>query len=161
MRTGATPPSRPGLTHKRRTGGIMLRKYLLTDHPAERVAEPGKKDIAALATVWVTSEAADYPIDGRVADVHLRVSHQQPTLIALDQQSHAEVRPLGRAGKADRLAHQAFDPGVHREVLARDLLRVALARVGRIRLEMPRGGAPRVRLILRNAQRFQQAFALQ
>ena len=41
----------------------MLRKHLLTDHPAERVAEPGEKDIAALATVWVTSEAADYPIN--------------------------------------------------------------------------------------------------
>ena len=41
----------------------MLRKHLLTDHLTERVAEPGDKDIAALATVWVTSEAADYPID--------------------------------------------------------------------------------------------------
>ena len=41
----------------------MLRKHLLTDSPAQRVAEPGDKDIAALATVWVTSEAADYPID--------------------------------------------------------------------------------------------------
>ena len=41
----------------------MLRKYLLMDHPAERAAEPGDKDIAALATVGVTSEAADYPID--------------------------------------------------------------------------------------------------
>jgi hypothetical protein len=47
----------------------MLRKHLLTDHPAERVAEPGEKDIAALATVWVTSEAADYPIDN-VLDSH-------------------------------------------------------------------------------------------
>src|SRR5687768_3895901 len=41
----------------------MLRKHLLTDYPAEQVAEPGEKDIAALATVWVTSEAADYLID--------------------------------------------------------------------------------------------------
>jgi hypothetical protein len=41
----------------------MLRKHLLTDYPAEQVAEPGEKDIAALATVLVTSEAADYPID--------------------------------------------------------------------------------------------------
>jgi hypothetical protein len=41
----------------------MLRKHLLTDHPAGQVAEPGEKDIAALATVWVTSEDADYPID--------------------------------------------------------------------------------------------------
>src|SRR5262249_3319179 len=63
MRTVATPPSRPGPLHKRRTGGIMLRKHLLTDDPAERVAESGEKDIAALATVGVTSEAADYPID--------------------------------------------------------------------------------------------------
>ena len=41
----------------------MLRKHLLMDHLAGQVAEPGEKDIAALATVWVTSEAADYPID--------------------------------------------------------------------------------------------------
>jgi hypothetical protein len=41
----------------------MLRKYLLKDSPAERVTMPGEKDIAALATVGVTSEAADHPID--------------------------------------------------------------------------------------------------
>jgi hypothetical protein len=41
----------------------MLRKHLLTDRPARQVAEPGAKDIAALATVWVTSEATDAPID--------------------------------------------------------------------------------------------------
>ena len=41
----------------------MLRKHLFTDQPAGPVAAPGEKDIAALATVWVTSEAADCPID--------------------------------------------------------------------------------------------------
>jgi hypothetical protein len=41
----------------------MLRKYLLKDSPAERVAAPGEKDIVALATVGVTSETADHPID--------------------------------------------------------------------------------------------------
>ena len=41
----------------------MLRKHLLTDYPVEQVAAPGEKDIAALATVGVTSEATDYPID--------------------------------------------------------------------------------------------------
>src|SRR5215813_10408379 len=46
----------------------MLRKHLLTDHPAERVAGPEEKDIAALATVWVTSEAADHPIDNAFDD---------------------------------------------------------------------------------------------
>jgi len=41
----------------------MLRKHILTDHPGGRVSGPGEKDIAALATVLVTSEAAEYPID--------------------------------------------------------------------------------------------------
>src|SRR6266852_9436268 len=72
MRTVARRSSRSGQTHKRRTVGIMLRKHLLTDHPIERVVEPGEKDIAALATVWVTSEAADYPID------HAFDSHRGP-----------------------------------------------------------------------------------
>jgi hypothetical protein len=47
----------------------MVRKHLLTDSSAERVAEPEEKDIAGLATVWMTSEAADYPIDN-VFDSH-------------------------------------------------------------------------------------------
>ena len=47
----------------------MLRKHLLADWPVEPVPEPGEKDIAALATVWVTSEAVDYPIDN-VFDNH-------------------------------------------------------------------------------------------
>jgi hypothetical protein len=41
----------------------MLRKHILKDHPGEFVAGRGEKDIAALATVLVTSEAAAYPID--------------------------------------------------------------------------------------------------
>lgn len=41
----------------------MLRKHILTDRSAMRVSWPGEKDIAALATVSVTSEAADHPID--------------------------------------------------------------------------------------------------
>ena len=47
----------------------MLRKHLLTDPPVGQVTEPGEKDIVALATVGVTSEAADYPIDN-VFDSH-------------------------------------------------------------------------------------------
>ena len=50
----------------------MLRKHLLMDYPAERVAAPEEKDIATLATVWVTSEAADHPID------HAFDSHRGP-----------------------------------------------------------------------------------
>ena len=47
----------------------MLRKHPLTDPPAAPVTAPGDKDIGALATVWVTSEAAEYPID-HVFDSH-------------------------------------------------------------------------------------------
>jgi hypothetical protein len=41
----------------------MLRKYLLTERPVAPSGHSGELDIAALATVFVTSEAADHPID--------------------------------------------------------------------------------------------------
>lgn len=41
----------------------MLRKYLLTQQSTATAPQSGAKDIAAIATVWVTSEAADAPID--------------------------------------------------------------------------------------------------
>src|SRR5882724_6380025 len=49
------------IPHK--AGGTMLRKHLLTEHPMASVPQSGAKEIAAIATVWVTSEAADAPID--------------------------------------------------------------------------------------------------
>src|SRR5712691_1397018 len=50
-------------------GGTMLRKHILKDHPGGLVSWPGEKDIAALATVLITSEAAGHPID-HVFDRH-------------------------------------------------------------------------------------------
>jgi hypothetical protein len=44
-------------------GGTRLRKSLLTAKPQASGSQSGAKDIAAIATVWVTSEAADAPID--------------------------------------------------------------------------------------------------
>jgi hypothetical protein len=41
----------------------MLRKHLLTGPPRASGPQFGAKEIAAIATVWVTSEAADAPID--------------------------------------------------------------------------------------------------
>jgi hypothetical protein len=41
----------------------MLRKRILDRPPAIPSRPPGEKDIAALATVSVTSEAADHPVD--------------------------------------------------------------------------------------------------
>jgi hypothetical protein len=45
----------------------MRRKHLLTEHPIAGVPQSGEKDIEAIATVSVTSEARDAPID-RVFD---------------------------------------------------------------------------------------------
>jgi len=45
---------------------------------------------------------------------------------------------LGRSRKADRLPHEAFDPGAQRQVLPLDLLRVAFARLVLICIEMTR-----------------------
>ena len=81
------------------------------------------------------------------------VLHRQSKLIAIDKQSDDDVMHLGRSGKADRLAHQAFDPGPQREVLALYLLRVALARLVFIRIEMTRVSAPIVRIILLSLSR--------
>ncbi len=41
----------------------MLRKHILTERPTAPASPREEKDIAALATVLVTSEAADHPID--------------------------------------------------------------------------------------------------
>src|SRR5262245_61727089 len=91
---------------------------------------------------------------GHVTDLHCTVSHRQPKLRALHNESNGDSRNLGRAGKAHCLTHEAFEPGAQRQVLALALLRVTLARLGRIRIEMTRVRAPLVCIILRDAKRF-------
>src|SRR5208283_3822215 len=41
----------------------MLRKQIIKATPAHSVSQPGEIDVAAVATVQVTSEAPDHPID--------------------------------------------------------------------------------------------------
>jgi len=41
----------------------MLRKQILTEWPVSTGLPAGEKEIAAIATVWVTSETVDHPID--------------------------------------------------------------------------------------------------
>ena len=41
----------------------MLRKHILSDWPINSAPRTGEKEIAAIATVWITSEACDTPID--------------------------------------------------------------------------------------------------
>jgi hypothetical protein len=54
---------RPGDMPPAPSGGTRLRKHLLTAPPVNSVPGSVEKAIAAIATVWVTSEAADAPID--------------------------------------------------------------------------------------------------
>jgi hypothetical protein len=60
-RGGSLPPAP--------SGGTRLRKRLLMAPPLVSVSPSGAKAIAAIATVWVTSEVADAPID-HVFDQH-------------------------------------------------------------------------------------------
>src|SRR5215510_12281201 len=46
-----------------RVSRSMLRKQLLTERPVAPNPQPEELDIAALATVFMTSEAADHPIE--------------------------------------------------------------------------------------------------
>jgi hypothetical protein len=55
--------SRGGTLPPAPSGGTRLRKHLLTAPPLAKVSQYSAKAIAAIATVWVTSEAADTPID--------------------------------------------------------------------------------------------------
>ena len=41
----------------------MLRKQILTEQTSTPGRQPGEKDVVALATVMVTSETADHPVD--------------------------------------------------------------------------------------------------
>jgi hypothetical protein len=60
--SGGTLPPAP-------SGGTRLRKHLLTAQPLASGSQSGAKEIAAVAAVWVTSEAAEAPID-HVFDQH-------------------------------------------------------------------------------------------
>jgi hypothetical protein len=40
-----------------------MRKRILKSNPAPSVPLPGELDVAAIATVWVTSETADHPVE--------------------------------------------------------------------------------------------------
>ena len=73
----------------------------------------------------------------------------------MDEQTSHNIMPLDRLGKAEHLAHQAFDPGAQRQMLPLDLLRVALARLELICSEVTRIGAPRVCIIAPDAKRDQ------
>ena len=75
--------------------------------------------------------------------------------IAIDEQANHDIVQLGGFGEADRLAHQAFDPGAECQVLAFDCLGIALAWARSLRCQMPLIGTPMISVITRDAKRLQ------
>jgi hypothetical protein len=63
--------------------------------------------------------------------------------------------------EADRFPRQPFDPRAQREMLAFDSLRLPFARTVLLRVQLPRGRTPVIRVKARDPKRFQQLLQLQ
>src|SRR5262249_48633172 len=107
------------------------------------------------------SEPAVVAALGHVADLHFTVSHRYPKLIAIDKQPNDNVMHLDRSGKADCLAGEPLDPGPQRQMFALNLLRVPLARLVLVGIEMPCVRAPIIGVIAPDTKRLEQPFELQ
>ncbi len=73
--------------------------------------------------------------------------------IPIDEQPNHQIVHALRLGKAQRATDQPFDPGPEIDVLALDFLRVLLAYVMLLGIEMPLIGPPAVSVILCDAKR--------
>ena len=81
--------------------------------------------------------------------------------IPIDEQPNHQIVHAFRLGKAQRATNQPLDPGPEIDVLALDFLRVLLAYVMRLSIEMPLIGSPAVGVILCDAKGLEQAFKLE
>ena len=73
--------------------------------------------------------------------------------VAIDEESNHEIMHGLRLGEAQRAADQPLDPGPQIDVFAFDLLRVLLAHLMLLSIEMPLVGSPAVSVKLRDAKR--------
>src|SRR5215510_1384353 len=81
--------------------------------------------------------------------------------VAIDEESNHEIMHVLRLGEAQRAADQPLDPGPQIDVFALDLLRVLLAHLMLLSIEMPLVGPPAVRVELCDAKGGQQLLELQ
>ena len=82
-------------------------------------------------------------------------------LIPIDEQpNHQIVHPF-RLGKAQRATHEPLNPGPEIDVLALDFLRILLAHVVLLGIDMPLVGSPAIRVKLRDAKGLQQLLEFQ
>jgi hypothetical protein len=77
-------------------------------------------------------------------------------LIPIDEQPNHQIVHLFRLGKAKGATHEPLNPGPEIDVLALDFLRVLLAHVVLLWVDMPLVGSPAVRVKLRDAKGLQE-----
>ena len=74
------------------------------------------------------------------------VSEGKAKFIAIDEQPNHQVVHLFRLGKANRPTHEPLNPGPEIDVLALDFLRIFLAYLMCLGIDMPLVGSPAVRV---------------
>src|SRR5215475_58008 len=73
-------------------------------------------------------------------------------LIPIDEQPNHQIVHLFRLGKAQRATNQPLNPGPEIDVLALDFLRILLAHMVLLGIDMPLVGSPSVCVKLRDAK---------
>ena len=84
-----------------------------------------------------------------------------PKLGAIDEETNDQIVHRRRFGKANRAAHEPFDPGPQIDVFALDFLRIVLANVMLLRVDMPLVRPPPIRVKAADTKRLQQRLQLQ
>ena len=81
-----------------------------------------------------------------------------PKLVAIDEEPDYEIVHGRRLGKTDRATYEPFNPCPQIDVFALDFLRVFLANVMLLWVDVPLVSTPPIRVKAGNTKRFQQSF---
>jgi len=84
------------------------------------------------------------------------LSDGSPKLIPIDEQPNHQIVHLFRLRKAKGATHEPLNPGPEIDVLALDFLRIFLAYLMCLGIDMPLVGSPAVRVKLRDAKGLQE-----
>src|SRR5712691_7170826 len=84
-----------------------------------------------------------------------------PKLIAIDEEANHEIVHRRRFGKANGAPYEPLDPGPQVDVFALDFLRVLLAHMMLLWVDVPLVRAPPIGVKAGNTKRFQQGLELQ
>ena len=75
--------------------------------------------------------------------------------VSIDEEPNHEIMHTFRLGETQRPTDESLDPGPQIDVFALDFLRVLLAHLMLLSIQMPLVGSPTVRVKLRDAKRLQ------